>query len=157
MVRIACNTFIADNLPHLINQDVVSGLVNRFLDPASICQTLRACPRPDRSPIPASSTTNQLGESAEISGKVAPQKSGFTKFKFKVVTSHLLSGSGWCNLLCDVSIVAATAGCAELLEVPPAYVTCVLGAEALTGCKNCVCSYLCKYLPHEICIACKGP
>ena len=58
MVETLCNTFIADNLPHLINHFVISQLVNNFLDPASICQTLRACPRPD---VPATG-----GESGEV-------------------------------------------------------------------------------------------
>ena len=65
MVATLCNTFIADNLPHLINTFVIGQLVN-FLDSASICQTLRACPRPDSS----SSTTNQLSEpAAEVVGQ----------------------------------------------------------------------------------------
>ena len=68
MVATLCNTFIADNLPHLINTFVIGQLVS-FLDSASICQTLRACPRPDSSPVPASSTTNQLSESAAVVGQ----------------------------------------------------------------------------------------
>ena len=68
MVETMCNSFIADNLPHLINHFVISQLVDGFLEPASICQTLRACPRPDSGPVPASSTTNQLSESAVVPG-----------------------------------------------------------------------------------------
>ena len=49
MMETLCNTFISDNLPHLINHFVISQLVNNFLDPASICQTLRACHRPRES------------------------------------------------------------------------------------------------------------
>ena len=48
MMETLCNTFISDNLPHLLNHFVISQLVNNFLDPASICQTLRACHRPDQ-------------------------------------------------------------------------------------------------------------